>query len=783
MLVLFLGVSALAQPASEETASNFVNFNLNGVNRVRAYLPEYNGEGRTVSIKEFQYDTLDIDFNGRQIPHPRSSGVVSPHSTLMATIIAGGGNSFHTGLGTAWGAHLTSSSFFDIYPDPNSYFQDLDISVQNHSYGIDSIENFYGPVAAAYDLQISQLPQLLQVFSIGNLGAETPVSGPYTGIPAYANMTGEFKTAKNVLTMGVVDSFRIIDPFSSRGPTFDGRIKPELVAFGINGSSAAAALASGAALILQQAYWEEKQELPAAALVKALLINGAADLGADGPDYTYGFGNTDVYQSLQTLLTGHYISDTVEFEQTRQHNLQIPEGVKQLKITLVWNDPPAAINTDKALVNDLDMSLTRIADGRQWSPLVLSTFPHADSLALPARSGEDHVNNVEQIVLEQPEAGNYEIRIDAFDFQVAEQAYHIVYEWDTGSDFRWLFPSRDNQVVPNGSFLEQVYWEFPNDGSQNGALSLSFDGVNWQSLASNVDLSAGTWSWTPPDTVSRALLKMEIGNASYISDTFTISSQSFLQFALNCVDSTGVSWTRHPGIDQYRFYQLGANYMEPFLLTSDTFVILSKNELISPVIAFAPVMPGGKEGIRSFAYDLNQQPENCYIREFTGTIVGESAVLSLSVGSTYNLQTLTLERSESGQFIAKSSINNPVGSRFEFTDPNPDSGINSYRVKLTLSDGTVLYTSIVSLNFILPDQFIIYPNPISRQSDFQVLYNVPDPDRVRFQVYTAQGAQVFSLSLTELQSALFADDFQSGMYFYRFIRDGQLLQSGKLVVR
>jgi hypothetical protein len=37
-----------------------------------------------------------------------------------------------------------------------------------------------------------------------------------------------------------------------KGPAFDGRIKPEMVAFGIDGSSGAAALVSGVAILLQQ---------------------------------------------------------------------------------------------------------------------------------------------------------------------------------------------------------------------------------------------------------------------------------------------------------------------------------------------------------------------------------------------------------------------------------------------------------------------------------------------------------------------------------------------------
>lgn len=776
-------VEVKSQITSEETASNFVNFNLNGINRVRADYPEYNGAGMTVSIKEFQYDTLDIDFSGRHIPHAQSSGISSAHSTLMATIIAGGGNSFLTGRGTAWASKLTSSSFLNIFPDPNSYFDSLAISVQNHSYGIDSIENFYGPIATAYDLQASQIPHLLHVFSIGNLGQGTPPKGAYAHIPAYANMTGEFKTAKNVLTMGVVDSFGIIDPFSSHGPTFDGRIKPELVAFGIDGSSAAAALATGSSLLLQQAYWEARATLPPAALVKALLINGAKDLGPPGVDHRYGYGNLDVFQSLETLLSGHYISDTLAFEENQSHFIQLPEGVEQFKLTLVWNDPPAAIHAEKALVNDLDLELRLAAHQQTWRPQILSTFPHSDSLALGARSGLDHLNNVEQIVVDQPAAGTYEININAFDFQLAEQAYHLVYEWDTLQNFQWLFPAENDQIVPNGNFVEQVYWKAPNDLMQTGELSYSFDGLRWETIASDLDLSSGTLPWSPPDTVARTLLRMQIGTANFISDTFTLSPQPFLQIVLNCADSTGLSWKKQAGIDQYQFYRLGDTYLEPYLRTEDTFLVIPKKDLLKPYIAFAPILPGGQEGVRSFAYDLNQQAANCYVQFFSGEIIDKSAHLYLQIGTDYNLTSLSLEKLEPGRYISVNTIPAPTGVQFEFVDPSPTPGQNTYRTKLTLANGETIYSPPVQLNYILPNQFKIYPNPISRQGDFSVLYNASEPELIQFQVYTALGAEVFSMSLLQLENALFADDFQSGLYFYRFVKEGQLLQSGKLIVR
>lgn len=781
-MAIFFVLPVNGQAPAVETSSNFVNFNLNRINMVRSYLPEFNGKGMVASIKEFQYDTLDIDFSGRHIPHPRSAGEVSPHSTLMATIIGGGGNTFLSGQGTAWAAQITSSSFLDIFPDDNRYFQDLGISVQNHSYGIDRIENFYGPIASAYDLQISQMPHLLHVFSLGNLGAETPTSGPYADVPGYANMTGEFKLAKNVLTLGVVDSFGVIDPFSSHGPAFDGRIKPELVAFGIDGSSAAAALASGSALLLQQAFWERNGVIPPAALIKALLINGATDLGPKGVDHVYGYGNINAFQSLETLLAGRFISDTIAFDQSFRHNISIPEGVETFKMTLAWTDPPASIGAEKALVNDLDLEFVRLADGVSRLPQQLNTFPHVDSLAEEAYSGKDHLNNTEQIELNRPPAGNYEIRVEAYDFQVAEQVFHLAYDWDTIRSFQWLFPSRHNQIIPNKNFQEQLYWE-SSESTVRGTLSYSFNGENWNTIHSQVDLSTGSLHWSPPDTLAQALLRMQIGTDYFVTDTFTLAPQPSLQFVLNCEDSIAVSWTKEAGIDQYQFYRLAEKYMEPFRLTSDTFAVFQKEELGRPFIAFAPLISNDRTSVRSLTYALDRQAANCYAQNFSGEIVGEEALLYLNLTTDYGIETLELERLIGGQFINRGRTAVSNGKFFKFIDKDLQTGLNQYRVKLILANGTFVYSPVVELDYIQPDHFLLYPNPISRRGDFQILYNTSEPEKVLFQVYTALGAQVLSTSITDLETAYYADDFQSGIYFYRFVKDGQLLQSGKLVVR
>ncbi len=109
------------------------------------------------------------------------------------------------------------------------------------------------------------------------------------------------------LSIGAIDSLGTIGRFSSRGPTADGRIKPDLVTRGVrtllaspethhkysywNGTSMACPIAAGVAALVRQAHPEWDVET----VIRAL--KETADR-ADHPDNTYGWGIPDVMKAI-----------------------------------------------------------------------------------------------------------------------------------------------------------------------------------------------------------------------------------------------------------------------------------------------------------------------------------------------------------------------------------------------------------------------------------------------------------------------------------------------------
>ena len=285
---------------------------------------------------------------------------------------------------------------------------------------------------------------------------------------------GQPATAKNVLTVGSVrDVFHTlngddilgfapgaqvtISEFSSRGPTDDGRIKPDIVAvgernlnlraqglvtphtidnaqFGVGwaGTSFAAPAVTGGIGLAKQ---RRNQLFPnldptlddlRASTWKCLAIHTADDIGTPGPDYRVGYGlfnALSLVEQVELDAADGRGSHIREFELSPSEHtdwLVTSDGTEPLRVTIAWTDPagiPSSQVDDMTpdLVNNIDLIVDRITGGsvlyRPWilnPDLALERETVRDN---PATTGVDNRNTVEQIVIANPAAETYRIRI------------------------------------------------------------------------------------------------------------------------------------------------------------------------------------------------------------------------------------------------------------------------------------------------------------------------------------------------------------------------------------
>jgi hypothetical protein len=768
--LLFADISE-RQPQEELSVSG-LDLSLNKVNLAHHLFPTTNGAGLTVSIKEERFDVTDIDFLGRYQASPSASSRTATHASIMATILGGGGNSFYNGKGAAWGATLTSANFSNLLPE-NDY-KALNISVQNHSYGV-GIENYYGAEAVAYDASVVEQPELLHVFSAGNRGNQASETGIYKGLTNVANLTGAFKMAKNVLTVGSLDLTGNVPLLSSKGPAYDGRVKPELVALGQDGSSGAAALTSGVGLLLQQAFLEEYSEKADASLVKAILINSADDVGAPGLDFQSGYGSVNAWRALETIKERRIQSGMVKSGEVEHIPITVPENARNLKITLVWSDTPAAANAEQALENDLDLELRK--EDEIWLPWVLNVAPHLDSLNLPSVRKKDHINNVEQITVENPTAGSYDIFVNSFQSSTSAQIFNLAYQWDTMESFQWTFPTRDDAIEAGQALY--VRWETTFD-TPIARLEYALDGGDWQLLADSVQLSNNYYVWQTPQTFATTVLRLIVGDQVFVSDTFIIAPPIKLEVGFNCEDQFLLYWDNMPGADAYQLYRLGKSYLEPLQMTTDTFVLFDKPQNPALWYAIAPVNTANQLGIKSYATNYTIQGVDCYFKNFiTDLVDGKTAHLRLAIGTTFHLKNITFEKAAQGVFSTLQSFAITNQLDWEAFDSNLTPGINTYRAKIELQNGAIIYSDPSSVYYSGADGYWLFPNPVQRGQALQLLSNTFEEQEVR--IFDALGREIQRQPLTSEIETIITNNLSTGIYRVVIFKNDQWLRQFKLL--
>ncbi len=532
----------------------------------------YTGNGIGVMVRDDGIVGPHIDFQGR-IDNSAASGTGATHGDGVAGIMAGAGNLNPKMRGMAAGADVYVVNYVSNFLD--SATQNLINSgtaqITNSSYS-NGCNDGYTTITQTVDNQTLTIPTLLHVFSGGNSNGN---NCGYGAGSQWGNITGGHKQGKNVIATANVYFDGSLVGSSSRGPAHDGRIKPDIAANGQNqnsttenngyqnfgGTSAAAPGIAGISAQLYQAYAEANGgTLPPSALIKATLLNTANDAGNVGPDFKFGWGIVNGLRAGILIEDGRYLSDNVSQGNTNSHTIAVPAGTTQVRFMLYWSDVAASPGANPALVNDLDLVVTDPASTTHL-PWVLDSTPNATALNTPATNGADHLNNMEQVLINNPVAGNYTLDVSGFNVPVGPQDYFIVYEFIT-ENITVTYPNSGEHFVPNET--ESIHWDAVNT-TDNFLVEYSTDnGSSWNTIAT-VGSNTFTTAWVVPNTVSgEALIRVTSGAFSDVSDdTFSIAGQpSNLEIAQLCPNTVTFSWDAVANAESYDMYLLGNKYME-----------------------------------------------------------------------------------------------------------------------------------------------------------------------------------------------------------------------------
>lgn len=296
--------------------------------------------------------------------------------------------------------------------------------VSNHSYASDGLgggfASAYATIANAFDQIMYNAPYYLSLWAGGNSGGATD---KLSNSAMHKNGIAVAATYEVLNYAG--PSSVIAASFSSRGPSDDGRIKPDIAAKGYNtfssrafsdnaygvanGTSMATPSVTGSLLLMQQHYVNiHPLKFMRASTLKGLALHTADEAGLNpGPDITFGWGLINAEKAANVITNNGGVSflseDSLATSGLYSREL-VASGTEPLIATICWTDLPGTATTidndpTPKLVNDLDLRLT--SNGTTYYPWKLDL----SNVTGPAIQGDNDRDNIEKVEIPNPVAG------------------------------------------------------------------------------------------------------------------------------------------------------------------------------------------------------------------------------------------------------------------------------------------------------------------------------------------------------------------------------------------
>ncbi|MDI6803026.1 MAG: S8 family serine peptidase [Bacteroidota bacterium] len=441
-------------------------------------------------------------------------------------------------------------------------------SVEDYGFG------YYSTRARDWDNIMVNAPNYLIVKSAGNDRGEGPTGtvehyisdggGGWTLVTAPRNVDGGalgydcipyYGTAKNIMTVGAVNIISggwsgsgsvVMSSFSGWGPTDDGRIKPDIVGAGVglrssvatsdiaydtyDGTSMSSPNITGSIGLLLQHHRNLNGTTPLrGSTMKGLIIHTADEAGsANGPDYRFGWGLMNTLKAAQLITSDKNAGNNYNIREMVLNNndsivINIPgKETAAIRATICWTDPagtppPASLNPpNPMLVNDLDLTLTR--DASTFFPWILNP----SNPATAATTGDNFRDNVEQVWIQSPIAGNYAIKIKHKGIlSGGSQAFSLLI---SGIQPLVVFNPRGGEVWPVGS-TKTLKWAAVNyTGNVKIEISRN-NGTTYTTLiASTTNDGEQDWVVTGPNSSFCKIRVSSIENPSIVDFTSTFFS-------------------------------------------------------------------------------------------------------------------------------------------------------------------------------------------------------------------------------------------------------------------
>jgi hypothetical protein len=323
--------------------------------------------------------------------------------------------------------------------------------------------------------------------------------------------------AKNIISVGGIRHKNTLDTSddewdhgASIGPAEDGRIKPDVnywydsiyttttgndYTSGFGGTSAATPESAGVLGLMVQ-MWSENvwgtdpegntvfERQPHFSTLKGLLINNAQQYSFTGTDSDLtrvhqGWGRPSARLAKERAEQSFIVDEEqpLLFGETASYDVDVETGSDELKITMVYPDPPGPTSATLHRINDLNLRVTA-PDGTVYHG---NNGLDAGNYSTPGGSPND-VDTVENVFVDNPASGLWTVEVEAA--EINEDAYLDTPEMDAafalivtgGSGQICDPPTVDFTIDPNPTSIgEEVAFDSTVSGGAGGPYTYAWD--------------------------------------------------------------------------------------------------------------------------------------------------------------------------------------------------------------------------------------------------------------------------------------------------------------------
>jgi hypothetical protein len=470
------------------------------------------GQGVRGEVLDAGFEATHMDFDGILL---HGSNTTDSHGTSTYGIVFGNGARDGDGNAQGTGQLVCSSqgiaADYDFLSNRFAHTQQLKGSPYFASFQSNSWGN---TLTTAYNSISSEMDDIIWRLDIAITQSQSNAGSQSSRPQAWA---------KNIISVGGIRHFNTLSTAddawnsgASIGPAADGRIKPDVnywydgifttttgntYTTGFGGTSAATPEVAGVLGLMVQ-MWSENvwgtnptgstvfERQPHASTIKALLVNNAQQYPFSGTtsDLTrthQGWGRPNAQIARERAANSLVVDATTPLQLggTATYNVNVAAGIGELKVTMVYNDPPGTTSSTLHRINDLSLKVTSPA----------GTIYHGNNGLLAgnystAGGSPNTKDTVENVFISNPAAGSWTVQVTAA--EVNQDAHLATPEADavfslvvTGGGGVTQPPVCGNNVKESGEAC---------DGNDLGGQTCAGQGFGGGTLACNGDCSLNT---------------------------------------------------------------------------------------------------------------------------------------------------------------------------------------------------------------------------------------------------------------------------------------------------